>query len=174
MKKLLSAALVACALAAAAVPLAAADAPTSTSTKVNRDVVLAASPGTCPFDIVAHLEGTRVVTDFTDRDGNLVRRVILLRQFTITYTNPLSGKSLSTPLAGPAIGEPLGDGTWLVTVPGNDGRFVVPGEGIVFANVGLRIGLHEGPFPPATIDEIVKSVGIQDTSEFPAVCSGLA
>ena len=173
-RKLLPAAALACALAGLVVSVAAANAPTVTKTEVNRDVLIAASADTCPFDIVAHVEGTRVVTDYTDRDGNLVRRVILLRQFTITYANPLSGKSLSTPLGGPAIGEPLPDGTWLVTVPGNDGRFVVPGEGIVFANVGLRIGLHEGPFPPATIDEIVKSVGIQDASEFPAVCPGLA
>ena len=61
-----------------------------------------------------------------------------------------------------------------MTVPGNDGRFVVPGQGIVFANVGLRIGFSDGPFPPATIEEIVKSVGRQDASEFPAVCAGLA
>jgi hypothetical protein len=173
MKKLLPAAMLACALVAVAVPLASAAAPTSTSTEVDRDIVLAASSGTCAFDIVAHLEGTRVVTDYTDRDGTLVRRVILLRHFTITYTNPLSGKSLSTPLAGPVIGEPQPDGSWLVTVPGNDGRFVVPGEGIVFANVGLRIGTHVGPLSGA-IDDIVKSVGIQDASEFPAVCSGLA
>ena len=173
MRKLLPAAAFACVFAVLVVPLAGANAPTVTATEVNRDVVIAASPATCPFNIVAHLEGTRVITDFTDRDGNLERRVILLRAFTITYTNPLTGKSLSTPLGGPAIGEPQADGTWLVTVPGNDGRFVVPGEGIVFANVGLRIGVHLGAFPSATIDEIIKSVGIQDASEFPAVCGGL-
>ena len=173
MKKLLTAAVIACALAVLVTPLAGATAPTVTQTEVNRDVLLEASPATCDFDIVAHIEGTRVVTDYTDRDGNLVRRVILLRQFTITYTNPLSGKSLSTPLGGPVIGEPQPDGSWLVTVPGNDGRFVVPGEGIVFANVGLRIGTHVGPLSGA-IDDILKSVGIQDSSEFPAVCSGLA
>lgn len=174
MRKLLPAAVLACLFALLVVPLAGANPPTATQTQVNADVPIPAGPDTCPFDIVAHVEGTRVVTDFTDQDGALVRRVIHLRSFTITYTNPLSGKSLSTPLAGPAIGEPQADGTWLVTVPGNDGRFVIPGQGIVFANVGLRIGIHEGPFPPATIDEIVKSVGIQDASEFPAVCSGLA
>lgn len=173
MKKLLSAAVLACAVAAVAVPLAGANAPSVTTTDINRDVLIAAGPGTCAFDIVAHLEGTRVITDYTDRDGNLVRRVILLRQFTITYTNPLSGKSLSTPLAGPVIGEPQPDGSWLVTIPGNDGRFVIPGQGIVFANVGLRIGTHVGSLSGA-IDDIIKSVGIQDDSEFPAVCSGLA
>ena len=174
MKKLLPAAVLVCALGAILVPLAGANAPTSTTTEVNRDVVIAASPATCSFDIVAHLEGTRVVTDFTDRDGALVRRVIHLRSYFITYTNPLSGKSLTSPLAGPAIGEPQPDGTWLVTVPGNDGRFVVPGGGLVFANVGLRIGLRTGAFPPAGIEEIIKSVGIQDESEFPAVCGPLA
>jgi hypothetical protein len=174
MRKLLPAALLACAVAVLVVPLAGANPPTATETQVNADVPIAAGPDTCPFDIVAHVEGTRVVTDFTDQGGALVRRVIHLRSFKITYTNPLSGKSLSTPLAGPAIGEPQADGTWLVTVPGNDGRFVVPGQGLVFANVGLRIGLRVGMFPPATIQEIVKSVGIQDESEFPAVCSGLA
>ncbi len=174
MRKLLPAAVLACLFAVLVVPLAGANPPTATETQIDADIPIPASAGTCPFDIVAHVEGTRVVTDFTDQDGALVRRVIHLRNFTITYTNPLSGKSLSTPLAGPAIGEPQPDGTWLVTVPGNDGRFVVPGEGIVFANVGLRIGMRVGTFPPATIQEIIKSVGIQDDSEFPAVCSGLA
>jgi hypothetical protein len=175
MSKLLTAAATACALAALAVPAATADAPTVVDeTVVNRDVVIPALPETCPFAIVAHLEGTRVVKDYTDQDGNLVRRVIHLRSFTITYTNPLSGKSLATPLGGPAIGEPQPDGSWLVTVPGNDGRFVAPGEGRIFATVGLRIGFHVGTFPPATIEEVVKSVGRQDASEFPAVCGPLS
>lgn len=174
MRKLLPAAMLACLFAVLVVPVAGANPPTATETQINADIPIPASAGTCPFDIVAHVEGTRVVTDFTNQDGELVRRVIHLRNFKITYTNPLSGKSLSTPLAGPAIGEPQPDGTWLVTVPGNDGRFVVPGEGMVFANVGLRIGMRVGTFPPATIQEIIKSVGIQDESEFPAVCSGLA
>jgi hypothetical protein len=96
MSKLLTAAAAACALAALAVPAATADAPTVVDeTVVSRDVVIPALPETCPFAIVAHLEGTRVVKDYTDQDGNLVRRVIHLRSFTITYTNPLSGKSLS-------------------------------------------------------------------------------
>jgi hypothetical protein len=175
MTKLLTAAALACALTVLFAPAATGNPPTLVEqVEVNRDVVIAASPETCDFPIVAHIEGTRVVKDFTDQDGNLVRRVIHLRSFTITYTNPLSGKSLRTPLGGPAIGEPQTDGSWLVTVPGNDGRFVAPGEGLIFATVGLRIGLHVGTFPPATIDEIIKSVGQQDASEFPAVCGPLS
>jgi hypothetical protein len=162
------------ALLAVAVPAASANAPTVVESFTDRTVTIPAGADTCPFPIVAHLEGARRVTTFFDRDGNVVRRTILLQSFTITYTNPLSGESLSTSLAGPVIGEPQPDGTWLVTIPGNDGRFVAPGEGIIFANVGLRIGFQDGPLPPVLADEFFKSVGIQDASEFPAVCAPLS
>ena len=171
MKKL---ALLVAALFACAASAASAAAPTVVESYVNRDVTLPAGSDFCAFPIAAHVEGFRRVTTFTDNDGNVVKTTILLHAFTITYTNPLSGKSLSTPLAGPVIGEPQPDGTWLVRIPGNDGRFVAPGQGLIFANVGLRIGLQDGPVPPAAITEILKSVGIQDASEFPAVCSALA
>jgi hypothetical protein len=175
MKKLLTAAALACTAAVVLAAAATANPPTLVEqVELNRDVVIPALPETCPFAIVAHIEGTRVIKDFTDQDGNLVRRVIHLRSFKITYTNPLSGKSLSTPLGGPAIGEPQPDGSWLVTVPGNDGRFVAPGEGLIFATVGLRIGFRVGTFPPATIEDVIKSVGRQDASEFPAVCGPLS
>ena len=175
MKKLLTAALSVCAAAVVLAGVATANPPTLVEqVELDLDVVIPALPETCAFPIVAHIEGTRVIKDFTDQDGNLVRRVIHLRSFTITYTNPLSGNSLRTPLGGPAIGEPQPDGRWLVTIPGNDGRFVAPGEGRIFATVGLRIGFRAGTFPPSTIEEIVKSVGRQDTSEFPAVCGPLA
>src|SRR5436190_8784760 len=116
MRKLLTAAASTCALAVFAVP-AQATAPNVVESSVNRTVTIAASPDTCAFPIVAHLEGGRRVTTFFDGDGNVVRRTVLLQSFTITYTNPLSGKSLSTPLAGPVIGEPQADGRWLVTIP---------------------------------------------------------
>jgi len=161
-------------VAAAAAPVATAAAPTVVETTLDRTVTIDASPDTCAFPIVAHVEGGRRVTTFYDQDGNVVRRTILLHSFTITYTNPLNGKSLSTPLGGPVIGEPQADGTWLVRIPGNDGRFVAPGAGLIFANVGLRIGFQDGPVPPAAIEELVKSVGIQDASEFPAVCGPLS
>ena len=61
MRKLLPAALLACAVAVLVVPLAGANPPTATETQINADVPIAASPDTCPFDIVAHVEGTRVV-----------------------------------------------------------------------------------------------------------------
>ena len=116
MTKLLTAAALACALTVLFAPAATGNPPTLVEqVELNRDVVIPALPETCPFPIVAHIEGTRVVKDFTDQGGNLVRRVIQLRSFTITYTNPLNGKSLSTPLGGPATGEPQRTGSWLVT-----------------------------------------------------------
>jgi hypothetical protein len=173
MRKLLTAAASACALAALAAP-AQATAPTVVESFTDRTVTIPALPETCAFPIVAHIEGGRRVTTFFDQDGNVVRRTIMLHSFTITYTNPLSGKSLFTPLGGPVIGEPQPDGSWLVTIPGNDGRFVAPGEGIIFANVGLRIGFQDDPVPPVLTTDFFKSVGIQDASEFPAVCGPLS
>ena len=121
MKKL---ALLVAALFACAASAASAAAPTVVESYVNRDVTLPAGSDFCAFPIAAHVEGFRRVTTFTDNDGNVVKTTILLHAFPITYTNPLSGKRLSTPLAGPVIGEPQPDGTWLVRIPGNDGRFV--------------------------------------------------
>jgi hypothetical protein len=93
MTKLLTAAALACALTVLFAPAATGNPPTLVEqVEVNRDVVIAASPETCDFPIVAHIEGTRVVKDFTDQDGNLVRRVIHLRSFTITYTNPSAAR----------------------------------------------------------------------------------
>ncbi len=98
MKKL---ALLVATLFACAASAASAAAPTVVESYVNRDVTIPAGPDFCAFPIAAHVEGFRRVTTFTDNDGNVVKTTILLHAFTITYTNPLSGKSLSTPLAGP-------------------------------------------------------------------------
>src|SRR5262245_8934459 len=112
---------------------AAATAPVVTVTEVDRTRVLAASPTTCPFDFVIHTEGVR-------RDTVLsAGRHMIMRHVHVTYTNPVSGRSVSTPLAGPVIIEPNGDGTVTVTVDGNDGRFTDEGQGLVFADTGRLV-----------------------------------
>src|SRR5215217_3719327 len=75
MTKLLTAAALACALTVLFAPAATGNPPTLVEqVEVNRDVVIPALPETCDFPIVAHIEGTRVVKDFTDQDGNPARR----------------------------------------------------------------------------------------------------
>jgi hypothetical protein len=131
--------------------------------------VIATSPQTCPFDFVVHLSGT--FQTFTYPDGST--KVTVAAVF-LSYTNPVSGASLTTPLAGPfMVSAPDADGFVTVTIPGNDGRFVVPGEGVIFAGVGLLVYLAD-PDDTNTPIEIVAARGIQDPSVFPAVCGPLS
>jgi hypothetical protein len=152
----------------AGVGAASAAAPTVVKTQVDRTRVIAASPGFCPFDFVVHTEGVR--RDTTFEDG---RVVTILHDFTVTYTNPANGRSVRTVLAGPFEVEPNPDGTITVTINGNDGLFTIPGQGIVFGDVGrlVYIASADDPFTPL---QVLQSTGHEDPTPFPAVCSGMA
>lgn len=131
--------------------------------------VIAASPDTCPFDITSHFDGTFLFFNYKDGSSK-----ITVASVFVTYTNPLSGKSLTTPLAGPfMVSAPNAEGLVTVTIPGNDGAFHVPGQGVIFASVGLLVYLAD-PSDPSTPIEILEANGIQDPSPFPAVCDPLS
>ena len=146
---------------------AAADAPTVTITPFERTRVIAASAETCPFDIVVHSEGTFRETVFSDG-----RDVTTVENFHITWSNPVSGKTLTSPLAGPFMVEPNDDGTVTVTIDGNNGRFTAPGYGLLFAQVGRLVYIAD-PSDLNTPLQILQSTGHQDPSLFPDVCAGL-
>src|ERR671931_2496862 len=93
---------------------AAADAPTVTLTPWERTRVISASAETCPFDVVVHSQGT-----FREAVYSSGRDVTTVENFHLTWSNPLSGKSLASPLAGPFVVEPNGDGTVTVAIEGN-------------------------------------------------------
>ena len=155
-------------LALAGATAAAAAAPTVVETQIDRTRVLSASVDTCPFDIVVHSSGVRRDTTFDDG-----RSTILLHDFFVTYSNPATGKSVTTALAGPVIVDPNGDGTVTVTVNGNDGGFVQPGEGLIFGDIGRLVFIADAsdPFTPL---EVIQSTCHQDPTPFPAVCAALA
>lgn len=153
---------------AAGVGAASAAAPTVVETQVDRTRVIAASPDFCPFDFVVHTQGVR--RDTTFENG---RVATILHDFTVTYTNPVNGRSVRTVLAGPFEVEPNADGTVTVTINGNDGLFTIPGQGIVFGDVG-RLVYIANPDDPFTPLQVLQSTGRQDPTPFPAVCSGLA
>ncbi len=103
------------------------------------------------------------------------RTTIVLIGFTESYTNESTGETLSTPAAGPAIIEPNGDGTVTTRVPGNDGRLIVPGEGFVYGDVGLKVFTASAatPFTPL---EILLLTGHYEEPDLylEAVCSSLS
>jgi hypothetical protein len=129
---------VAALVALAAAASASAATPTVVVVNVDRTINFAAGD-LCSFPVTLHNVGVRRTTTYTDSSGNVTRTVIHLAAFTQSVTNDLNGKTLTTPLAGPAIFEPNGDGTVTTRIPGNDGIIVVPGEGFVYGDVGLIV-----------------------------------
>src|SRR5215210_2239631 len=93
----------------------------------------------CPFDVVLHSEGTRRTTTYTDASGALDRFTVHLSAWKTSFTNPLTGATVSTVLAGPVIVEAQDDGTALVRIPGNDGLIVAKGQGPVYSDNGLIV-----------------------------------
>ena len=157
-----------CAVALILVPAAAASAPAVTITPWFSTHTIAASPDSCPFPVVVHSQGTIRETVYSNG-----RDVTLLSDFHVTLTNPANGNSVSSPLGGPMIIEPNGDGTVTVTINGNDERFTAPGSGLLFADVGRLVYIANADSPGIPL-EVLQSTGHQDTALFPAVCEALA
>jgi hypothetical protein len=161
-------ALAVAALALTITPVALAAQPVVTITPFDRTRTIAASAETCAFPIIVHSEGTLRETVF--ESGRVMTTV---SNFHISWTNPESGKSVTSVLGGPVIIEPNGDGTVTVTINGNDGLFAAPGIGIFFGAVGhlVYIANADDPLTPLVV---LQSTGHQDASPFPAVCEALA
>ena len=117
---------------------AAGAAPTVVIEEVDRTRTLPA--GTlCDFDVVLHSEGTRRTTTYTDQNGNFDRFAVHLSNWKTSFTNPATGATIRTVLAGPVIVEAQDDGTALVRIPGNDGLLVARGDGPVYSDNGLIV-----------------------------------
>ena len=120
-----------------AVPAAAAP-PSVVIEQVDRTRTLPAG-ALCEFDVVLHSEGTSRTTTYTDREGGFDRFAVHLSHWKTSFTNPATGSTITTVLAGPVIVEALDDGTALVRVPGNDGLLIVKGQGPVYSDNGLIV-----------------------------------
>ena len=151
MKNVLMAAILALVL----VPLAQAAGPVQGTTPWDRTRVIAAGPDACSFAIQVHSFGT--IHTWTYPDGT---QKTILQNFHIEWTNLETGVVATTPLGGPAIVYP--DGT--VVINGNNARFIAPGSGPVFADLGRTI---------TTVEGVVFSAGQHSETLFPNVCAAL-
>jgi hypothetical protein len=149
-------------------PVAGASAPDVTTTPWNSTRTIAAGADTCPFPIVVHSQGT--IRESVYSSGRDVQTV---SDFHISWTNPLSGRSVTSVLGGPFIAESNGDGTATVTINGNDALFAAPGIGLFFGDVGRLVYIaDESDLNTPLV--VLQSTGHQDTALFPAVCAALA
>jgi hypothetical protein len=160
-------------LAATTAGSAGATPPSVTQTAVDRTFTLPAGTA-CSFPLRVHNQGIRRVTTFYDEAGNVTRTMIVLIGYTQSYTNVDTGEMLSTPLAGPAVIEPNGDGTVTTTIPGNDGRLVVPGEGFIYGDLGLIEFIAPESSPFTVLDVLLIAGHWQEPSMYlEAVCASL-
>lgn len=158
------------ALAAAAQSLAAG--PSVVIEEVDRTRTVPAG-GLCEFDVVLHSEGTRRTTTYTNADGSLDRFTIHLARWKTSITNPANGATIRTVLAGPVIVEARDDGSALVRIPGDDGLFVVKGQGPVYGDNGLLVYVAPDPVNwQQAIEVLHASGGYRTTEEFAAAICG--
>lgn len=125
----------------------------------------------CSFPTIAHSEGVLTVKTYRDETGAVVKEVANVQQsFTITYTNPANGKSISTVLGGPVFTEFGADGSFTFTIAGRERLYVAPGQGPVASQVG-RLVVHVAADGTETV---LFEAGKWDDSVFPGVCAYLA
>jgi hypothetical protein len=161
-------AVVALALAAPA----AATPPSVVVEQVDRTRTLPAG-ALCDFDVTLHSEGTSRTTTFTESDGSFDRFTVHLSSWKTSFTNPATGLTTRTVLAGPVIVEALDDGTALVRIPGNDGHFVVRGEGPVYSDNGLIVWIAPDVVNWQTQLEVLHaSGGYRTVEDFAAAVCG--
>ena len=156
------------AAALALVPAAAA-APPDVVTHENVD--LTRTVGVCGFPVVVHSEGVFTDWQWFDESGALVReRAHVERAYTITWSNPANGKSISTVLGGPVFVEYDADGSYTQTVEGRERLFIARGDGPIGVQVG-RLVYDVGVDGSRTI---VTENGHWDLDLAPELCGYLA
>ena len=115
--------------AAALAPAALADAPdVVTHENVDRTRTI----NVCGFPVVLHSEGVFTIWQYLDDSGAVVReRYHVERAFTVTWSNPANGKSISSVLGGPVFVDYYPDGSFTQIVAGRERLFIARGEGPV-------------------------------------------
>jgi hypothetical protein len=131
--------------------------------------------GACGFPMEVRTTGTGVFHLFLDETGSFERLIITEPQVRITFTNLETGESVWTPSVNMVMQVLNEDGTGTKTLRGLLWRLVVPGDGLLTADVGRIDFLFTFDDEGNIIsEEIVFSAGQQENNFLPMVCSALA
>jgi hypothetical protein len=103
-------------IAVAVAPVAMADKPMRDVNPVQDDMVIA---GQCAFPVLAHIHGGEIVTNFTDKSGNLVKQIVVFPANTVTLTNLDSGRSITLVATGSFQGRAHPDGSVSFKITGH-------------------------------------------------------
>jgi len=155
-------------VALALVPAASAASP---DVVTHENVDLTRTVGVCGFPVVVHSEGVFTDWQWLDETGAVVReRAHVERAYTITWSNPANGKSISTVLGGPVFVEYHADGSYTQTVDGRERLFIARGDGPIGVQVG-RLVYDVGVDGSRTI---ITENGHWDLDLAPELCGYLA
>ena len=128
--------------------------------------------GECDFPVVVHVEGDIRHTHFFDQAGNEIRDLTVFPNFRVTFTNPETGKSIST--VSPAVEHVTinPDGSFVVTLTGLGGHLIVGGGPPLASDVGRIVFLFSGPEDEEP--DILFQAGQFNMGPFPQLCDVLA
>jgi hypothetical protein len=128
----------------------------------------------CGFPMQVRSTGTAIVHLFLDENGDVQRAIITAPQTRMTFTNLDTGKTVWTPSVNMVLSEANEDGTTTQSLRGLLWHLIVPGEGLITADVGrLDYRLTFDNNGNIIDEEVVFSAGIQEGQFVPTLCSVL-
>lgn len=130
--------------------------------------------GACGFPMEVRTTGTGVFHLFLDDGGEFERIIITSAGIRITFTNLLTGESVWTPSVNMVRDVANDDGSGTQSLRGLLWHLVVPGEGLVTADVGridFRVTFDEDGHVIG--QQVVFLAGQQENQFFPKLCSVL-
>ncbi len=91
----------------------------------------------CGFPVLRHDEGTLIFQDSFDENGNVLWENAIFSNWRITFINPANNKSVASIRAYDERFVSYEDGSFRTMSAGLVAQLVVPGQGLVAANVGV-------------------------------------
>jgi hypothetical protein len=82
--------------------------------------------GQCAFPVLGHIDGTEIITTFTDKAGNPVKQIVTFPGNTITLTNLVSGASITVMGTGSSQVRAAPDGSLSARAMGHGPFFPNP------------------------------------------------
>ena len=134
---------------------------------------LAVTQGLCGFPVSIHTTGTAVVHVFpTELWDEWV--IITAPATRLTFTNIATGESVWTPSVNMVMQTPHEDGTGTKSLRGLFWRLVIPGRGLVAADVGkLDVLFTFNQAGEIVSEEVVFTAGQQDGTFLREMCAAL-
>lgn len=131
--------------------------------------------GYCGFPMEIHTTGTAVIHLFLNENGGFDHAIVTSADTKMTFTNLNTGESVWTPSVNMVLAEDNGDGTGTQSLRGLFWHLIVPGEGLITADVGrldYLLVLDENGQPTGE-SEVVFSAGMQEGLVIPTMCDVL-